>query len=656
MKKLLLVFISLLLAPSMLSCDIQGVIDGIIEDISPSQTEKPSTESEESEDEEEDEDDEEEDDEEEDDEESSEPSSESSSQTPAPPQFSYGPDTTVYSNEVTSDGKWIYGSYSLKAPVFSNYYNGYTSALTFTFDDGYDTGTGEFVNSIFEQYGFRGTAMLGPCFLNDTNIPIWNKILAKGYLDVGCHGYDHEEPTTLAQSKYEHEIKDAIYFLREKFPTQRVLTFATPYAHINDSYEAYLDDFVISNRLELGGELVQVGEDYNMYRVKSYSFNRDAIVENHNQIIAGNLKKNGAWVVELVHCVLDGAYNSTDISKEKFAQHCSYLNSTFKNTVWFASFEDVSIYLKQVENAKINYVASDKESMTINVTCDLDKNIYNIPMTAKLQIPFTINSAYAVIDGVEYDLSVSKGSGVNTVTVRDLPVNGSDVKIYFGGNDACDNGCAHMYQYDENISATCQSRGYTVGTCIICGNSFKTKYTKVKEHELSDERVVEKEPTSTENGLITIKCLNCDYKKEIITSIADITESGTLTTTDGINQWVYPSDIIDGNKGTAWVCGTNNPEIVLAFNEKYVTKTEITLKRSLGVAQKFTVSAYDGEAWHEIGSWDYNEDTSTDDIITLSFDVNMNAKQIKYYFDSSASGCTSINEITVLAINEQEKK
>lgn len=655
MKKLLLVFVALLLALSMISCDIQGVIDGIISDIMPSPNETGDESSAEEEEEEKDEEDEEEEEESSEDEENDETTSEKPSEDISPSTPNYGPDKTVYSNTTTADGKWVYGNYSLKAPAFTNYYNGYSSALTFTFDDGYHTDTGDFVNSVFEQYGFRGTAMLGPCFLNDTNIPIWNKILAKGYLDVGCHGYNHEEPTTLAQSKYEHEIKDAIYFLREKFPTQRVLTFATPYAHINDAYEAYLDDFVISNRLELGGGLVQVGSDYNLYRVKAYSFNRDAIVDNHNQIIAGNLKQNGAWVVELVHCVMDQAYNSTDISKEKFASHCAYLYNNYKNTVWFASFEDVSIYLKQVENAKINYVASDKESMTINVTCDLDKDIYNIPMTAKFQVPFTINSAYAVIDGVEYDLTISRGSGVNTITLRDIPVNGPDVKIYFGGNDDCQNGCAHIYQYGEKINSTCQERGYTVATCAICGNSFKTNYTSPKSHTLSNERVVEKEPTLTENGLITIKCLNCDYKKEIITSIGDITDSGTFTATDGINQWVSASDMIDGNKNTSWTCGTANPEIILSFNEKYVTTAEITLKRNIAVAQKFTVSAYDGEIWHEVGSWDYNEDTSTDSIITLTFDVNMNAKQLKIYFDSSAVGCTEIYEIVVLAINEREE-
>ncbi|MBR2296273.1 MAG: polysaccharide deacetylase family protein, partial [Clostridia bacterium] len=577
----------------------------------------------------------------------------------APVRPTYGEDRTVYSNEVTSDGKWVYGQYSLKAPVFTNYYNGYSSALSMTFDDGYDYNTGHYVNSIFKQYGFKGTAMLGPCFLNENAISEWKKVLAEGYLDVGCHGYDHIEPTSLAQSGYEHEIKDAIEFLRTNFPDQRVLTFATPYAHINDSYEAYLDDFVISNRLELGGDFAGVNTDFNMYRVKSYSFNKSAAIDSFNDSIKNKLKQNGAWVVELIHCVLDSPYNSTDLSKENFANHCSYINENFKNTVWVASFEEVSIYLSQVKNAKINYVDADYESMTINVTCDLNKDIYNIPMTAKLQVPFTINSAYAVIDGVEYDLEVTKGSGVNSIIVKDIPVNGENVKIYFGGNDACDNGCAHIYQYTENVAATCSSRGYVIATCAICNHSYKSGYIKQKSHVLSDEKVVEKVPTLEENGLTTIKCINCDYKKEIVTALENIAPKALMDLTDGINEWVDASSIVDDNLETWWTNGTNNPELTFTFNNAYVDHVAITINRfpdewiENGSNQKFTVSIYDGTQWTELDSWDEQSETSDDSPITVNFDIGKEIMGVKFYFDETSTGCTTIREATVVAIIEK---
>ena len=162
-------------------------------------------------------------------------------------------DMTPYKVNVVGTGdnrviKYVNDTFSY--PIITPYYNGYKTALTMTFDDGYDTGTGTIVSDMFEKYGYRGTMMIGPCFINgEEYITEWNKIFARGYLDLGCHGYNHKEPTTLPSSEYEHEIKDAIMFLREKFPGQRVLTFATPYAHINDAYESYLSQFVLGNRL-----------------------------------------------------------------------------------------------------------------------------------------------------------------------------------------------------------------------------------------------------------------------------------------------------------------------------------------------------------------------------------------------------------------------
>jgi hypothetical protein len=79
--------------------------------------------------------------------------------------------------------------------------------------------------------------------------------------------------------------------------------------------------------------------------------------------------------------------------------------------------------------------------MSFNVTCDLDKDIYNIPMTVKIYIPARVKTAYAVVNGEEQLLTVNRGSGINTVIIKDIPVNGEDVKIYFGENSLCDNGC-----------------------------------------------------------------------------------------------------------------------------------------------------------------------------------------------------------------------
>lgn len=630
MKKFLAMLLVLIMSFSLMACDIDAILDELMPPSS-------SYDDEDYDDEDYDEDDDE-DDEEDDDEQSS---SVDTSDI-------YGKDTTVYSNEITEDGKWVYGSYNLTAPSFSGYYNGYKSALTMTFDDGYDTGTGKYVNSIFEKYGFRGTMMLGPCFLNEGNIPTWNTILAEGYLDVGCHGYDHLNPVGLDPSKYEHEIKDAIEFLRTSFPGQKVLTFATPYAHIDSAYEEYLNDYAISNRLEADGGTIKVGEDYNLYRVESFSFKRDSNVEIFNSDIIGKkLDQGGTWVVELLHCVLDNPVNSTDTSKEKFSAHCKYIYDNYKDTVWVASFEDVSIYLKQVESAQVNYVACDRESMTINVTCPLDEEIYNYPMTIKLRIPGFATSAYAVIDGEEQILPVTRGSGVNTVIVKNVPVNGEDVKIYIGGNDRYANDCMHLWS-SKRVPATCEEFGYMRYECAMCKVTFKNDFTEKLAHDFSNGRVTEKEPSLSEDGLEVETCAVCGTENEIVTSLKNLAPGAMLTVSEGKNDYVYASDIVDGSTDTKWVNGTDTPSVQLAFEKSDVHYVEIAFSKWTD-GQSFIVSAYDGSEWTQLDSWTDGADTAGGDLITLKIDVNKQISIIKFEFTGSSSGCTNIHEITVIA-------
>lgn len=437
--------------------------------------------------------------------------------TPSTPTIT--PDRTNYKATTigSGDNKAIYYvNETLYFPKLTNYYNGYKTALSMTFDDGYDTNTGTVVSDQFEKYGFRGTMMLGPCFINgESYITEWNNVFSRGFLDLGCHGYNHQEPTTLPESEYEHEIKDAIMFLREKFPTQRVLTFATPYAHINDSYEEYLSQFVIGNRLEAGGERVVLGEDFNEYRVMAVSVNSGKGLSPVTTEIT-NAVKSGTWIVELYHCVLENAQNSTDINRDVFEYHCQYLYQKYRNDIWFASFEDVLIYAKQLEHTSIAYTDCDRETMTFTVTPDgtLDKEIYNIPMSMQVFVPNNLcDSAYAMIDGVYQPLEIllDDESGCQYVIVRDIPVTEEkEVIIYLGGNSTMKNNCGrHSYSVDEVIEPTHDTFGYTVNRCSKCDTTYKSDFTAVV-HDYTGEEVVVIEATATSRGVTKYKCAHCD--------------------------------------------------------------------------------------------------------------------------------------------------
>ncbi|MBO5374049.1 MAG: polysaccharide deacetylase family protein, partial [Clostridia bacterium] len=553
-----------------------------------------------------------------------------------------------------------YGAYTLSAPAFYGYYNGYSSALTMTFDDGYDIGTGQYINSIYRQYGFRGTAMLGVTFLqtedennnkidNDWLISEWNEVLAEGYLDVGCHGYDHLNPVGLSSTLYEHEIKDAIYYLREKFPTQRVLTYVTPFAHIDESYKEYLNDYAISNRLEADGKDIKIGESYDLYKVKSTSILAEMNAAGFNTSIGNALKQKGRWTVELYHCVRDNA-SGRDATKTFFAEHCKYIYDNFKDTTWVASFEDVSVYLKQLENSTINYVSSDRESMTLSINCSLDKDIYNFPMTIKVQVPGTVTSAYTVINGEEQTLEVIRGSGVNAVVVKNAPANGEPVKIYFGGNNVYNNSCPHNYIPQDAVAPTCGTHGYTPYKCSRCGAAYKTNFTSPLGHDFTGEREAVKTATELEDGLDKIKCKTCNKYKEIPTKFGNVAKYSVINTSEGINEWTYSASMVDDDLTTGWICGTSAPEISFAFNSAKISSAEITFFREYAMTQGFKVHALiDGE-WTELHSWSSEDDESGDSQITVTIDIEKRMTGIKFCFEGTSEGCTNVKEIALTGV------
>ena len=402
-----------------------------------------------------------------------------------------------------------YGKESLQAPELGKFYHNYEAAISMTFDDGDNVETGRILNELFAKYGFRGTLMFTASNVINT-ADEWNEILAEGYLDVGAHGYNHVDPTGItSDATLRKETVEAVELLRQLFPTQKVLTFATPLARITDEYEAILKDLVIANRLEQGGGKVIYGEEYNMYRIQASSFNMGKSLDYINGQ-ADSAVKNGMWLIELMHGVIDGKRYNTDIDKETFIKHCEYLYNKYNGKVWFGSFEEVSLYVYQYENSKLEYVACDKDSMTFKITTDasLDKEIFNVPMSAKVYLPTYATSAYYVVNGVEYDAKVEKlGERKRYVNLYDIPTDGTEVRLYFSGNKEINNGCyMHTYEVSQEVESTCVAHGYVELECNYCHNKYKR--TIYDLHNYTETVEVE--------GVTYDKCVDCEFlrKKE----------------------------------------------------------------------------------------------------------------------------------------------
>ena len=429
----------------------------------------------------------------------------------------YTEDQNKYEATTNEDGTINYLKEKLTAPYFTPYYHNYKTALSFTFDDGYDVNTGYIINDVFSRYGFRGTLMLNSSYLagedNASRADAWRDVVSKGYLDVGNHGYDHINPLTISPSQMEKEVKTSFEFLREQFPGQLVLTYATPYSQINNAYKEYLSNYAITNRLEAFGALVKLGTDFDPYTIKGISLDErnSGGYENLRSSIDQSVL-TGNWMVMVCHCVKEGAVG-VDLELSRFEEFTKWIYNKHNGKIWVASFQDVSIYSEQIKHSKINYLSADYQSLTFNITTDLDRSVYSFPMSIAIQLPKNADSAYVIIDGKEYDYPVTNsGPYTKEIVVLDVPTDGTEVKVVYGGNKNYKNGCLHhFYKKSYEQEASCTERGFTEKECIYCQHTYITEYIAPK-HDF--ERVSQTREEQRENGRFLVTYTICKICQE----------------------------------------------------------------------------------------------------------------------------------------------
>ena len=169
-----------------------------------------------------------------------------------------------------------------------------------------------------------------------------------------------------------------------------------------------------------------------MYNVKSLGFSENTNFDMlHSQ--TDTLVNEGAWVVYYFHTVTSGEpYEDVGTSRAALDAHCAALYEKYNGKVWFASFEQVSIYEKQLNNVFIKATDLTGDTMVFNVNTTLDTEIYNIPMAIKMYVPSTEKTAFAVVNGVARDVeAVEVDENGSYIYVYNVPISNSTVEICF---------------------------------------------------------------------------------------------------------------------------------------------------------------------------------------------------------------------------------
>lgn len=96
--------------------------------------------------------------------------------------------------------------------------------------------------------------------------------------------------------------------------------------------------------------------------------------------------KNNTWLVLVIHGVDGLGYEA--LSSKVLNEYFKYIKGN-EDKLWVATFGDVTKYMRERENVKIE-VNRSKSGISLTINNPLDKATYNIPLTLKTYVPWKL--------------------------------------------------------------------------------------------------------------------------------------------------------------------------------------------------------------------------------------------------------------------------
>jgi peptidoglycan/xylan/chitin deacetylase (PgdA/CDA1 family) len=309
------------------------------------------------------------------------------------------------------------------------------AAISLTFDDGINTDL-DFVGPILKKHHLHAT------FFVTTGMGPWEKRkaewkqLALDGNEIANHTVHHpcllEQITPHSQdytpAAFEAEIRDAALELAKTLNTTRGLTFAYPCGNMSFGkpqdevanavlYLRYVSEHSFAARAVNGGPVNP--DELNVLAVGDLgpTAGKDfpALLAQAEPALASH-----NWGVFCFHGV-GGDWLA--ITPEALDELAAYLGR--HPDVWTAPFGDVIRYTRERRSLSLQVTRSSSTSLELALQWPMDKQIYDLPLTLRMQLPSAWNAISATADGKSLEARVISTSFGTTSGRATAPSNGS---------------------------------------------------------------------------------------------------------------------------------------------------------------------------------------------------------------------------------------
>lgn len=288
-------------------------------------------------------------------------------------------------------------------------------AVSHTFDDNTSNQLSMGV-PLFNEKGFHMTI-----FTSQSFNPDWNGLknaFEQGH-EIGSHSIGHNNMAT--------DFAASQKAIQDNVPGEKCISYAYPYCeNPGGATEVY-----VAARDCDGYPNPTTPDDFG--KIKSQitgttQYNGINDLQGMNNLADIAVEENG-WCVYLHHGV-EGDYNFAATSLHLLEGNLDYLNEN-RDKVWCETFGNVARYIKERDAATVKKKDSDSKTITVEVTDNLDDNIFDYPLSIRLPVEETWSSPSVKQADKEVEDTIVEVDGKKYLMFQAVP-DGGDVVITTG--------------------------------------------------------------------------------------------------------------------------------------------------------------------------------------------------------------------------------
>ncbi|MDY4975889.1 MAG: polysaccharide deacetylase family protein [Clostridia bacterium] len=300
-------------------------------------------------------------------------------------QNSQGEKLTVFGQERKSTT--VTQSSTLEDVQICTFYQNKPAAVSLTFDSN-TLSHGQMYDSVLQQYNMKGTFLAVVNWMKK-DLAGWKQMVDAGRLDICNHSVNHAvKYGTATEEELAEDISGAHAQLCEMFPQLPILTFGAPWGTTTDASIAEMKKLHYANR-KAGGDKPAPSSptETEWFLLPCYSVQNTVTAQQMNGWTDTAIEQQG-WAIEMYHEIEDLSETSYPYgtTKQIFADHMAYLNSK-QDQVWCGSFQDVTAYIRERQNAQVSATEKDSHHITVTLTDSLPDDLFFHPLTLKINLP-----------------------------------------------------------------------------------------------------------------------------------------------------------------------------------------------------------------------------------------------------------------------------